>query len=545
MADSYATVSTKATPQSKKASPKQVKNKAGGYVFKVSDETRLHRFLTIGSEGGTYYSSAAELTAENADLVINMARSGFDNKGKYLVDQIVEISVAGRAPKQNPAIFALAVAAGEGDEATRQYALLKLGVVCRTGTHLFMFLKYVQNFRGWGRALKRAVAEWYDSKPVEKLAYQALKYRSRESWTHRDVLRKAHPGKHPGLYSFITGKATEMGTLPPLVQDFQDAQYALTRMPAGVTVDKHWVDIIKRGNGLSWEMLPDDALKEARVWEALLQQGMPLGALLRQLPRLTRLGLTTGATGKLIAAQLTDPERIKRARIHPVNVLIATKTYAAGKGKGSSTWTPTGKIIDALNDMFYLAYGAVEPAGKRTLLALDCSASMGSFAGGTPITCFEAEVALSLVVMNTEPDYEIVGFSAGSGRSRGWGMGSGISRLPITPRQRLDDAVNNAKQFNWGGTDCALPMIWATENRIEVDTFITMTDNETWAGSIHPHQALEKYRQKMGIDARMVVVAFTGTLNTIADPDDSRELDVSGFDSAVPNLITDFSRGDL
>jgi len=93
------------------------------------------------------------------------------------------------------------------------------------------------------------------------------------------------------------------------------------------------------------------------------------------------------------------------------------------------------------------------------------------------------------------------------------------------------------------GTDCALPMLYATKNTIEVDTFVIYTDNETWAGSIHPHQALQEYRRKTGIPARLVVVGMTATEFTIADPTDPGMLDVVGFDAAVPSLITEFARG--
>jgi 60 kDa SS-A/Ro ribonucleoprotein len=96
-----------------------------------------------------------------------------------------------------------------------------------------------------------------------------------------------------------------------------------------------------------------------------------------------------------------------------------------------------------------------------------------------------------------------------------------------------------------GGTDCALPMVWALRNRVEVDTFQVYTDNETWHGAVHPHQALREYREKMGIDARLVVVAMTAGGASIADPSDPRQLDVSGFDASVPNLLSDFSRGDV
>ena len=42
----------------------------------------------------------------------------------------------------------------------------------------------------------------------------------------------------------------------------------------------------------------------------------------------------------------------------------------------------------------------------------------------------------------------------------------------------------------FGGTDCALPMLYATRKRLPVDAFVVMTDNETWAGNIHPVEAL-------------------------------------------------------
>ena len=120
-----------------------------------------------------------------------------------------------------------------------------------------------------------------------------------------------------------------------------------------------------------------------------------------------------------------------------------------------------------------------------------------------------------------------------------------VTELDISPRRRLDDVCRHIRGLPMGATDCAAPMVWALQNRVEVDTFQIYTDNETWYGSIHPHQALREYREKTGIPARLVVLAMTGTRNSIADPRDPGQLDVSGFDSAVPTLLSDFSRGDL
>ena len=66
---------------------------------------------------------------------------------------------------------------------------------------------------------------------------------------------------------------------------------------------------------------------------------------------------------------------------------------------------------------------------------------------------------------------------------------------------RLDDAVKAINNLPHGGTDCAIPMTWALQNKVPVDGFVTYTDNETWAGDIHPSQALQMYRQKVGVAA--------------------------------------------
>jgi 60 kDa SS-A/Ro ribonucleoprotein len=86
-------------------------------------------------------------------------------------------------------------------------------------------------------------------------------------------------------------------------------------------------------------------------------------------------------------------------------------------------------------------------------------------------------------------------------------------------------------------------MIQAEKTGLEIDTFVVYTDNETWAGSIHPHQALASYRRATGIPARLVVVGMAATEFSIADPSDAGMLDIAGFDGAVPSMIGDFSRG--
>ena len=77
-----------------------------------------------------------------------------------------------------------------------------------------------------------------------------------------------------------------------------------------------------------------------------------------------------------------------------------------------------------------------------------------------------------------------------------------------------------------------------------VDGFVVYTDSETWAGAIHPVEALRLYRERTGIAAKLVVVGMVSNGFSIADPDDAGMLDVVGFDTATPAVIADFLRRD-
>ena len=119
---------------------------------------------------------------------------------------------------------------------------------------------------------------------------------------------------------------------------------------------------------------------------------------------------------------------------------------------------------------------------------------------------------------------------------------SGITPVALSPRMRLDSVIAKVRAIPMGGTDCALPMVWACRNQLRVSAFVTYTDSETWAGNIHPAQALAQYRAEFVGNAKAVVVGMTSNGFTLADPNDRGMLDVVGFDTSVPAVISDFVR---
>jgi 60 kDa SS-A/Ro ribonucleoprotein len=221
--------STRETPQSEPIPGRtdQVKNNAGGYVWAVDDWKRLERFLVLGSEGGSYYVGERELTIRNASAVARC----IDKNGPIVVEKTVEISKAGRAPKNDSALFVLAMCAGMGSKNTRRLAFDALPEVARIFTHLALFNKYLDGFRGWGRGRRNANANWYNGREVNSLAYQAIKYRKRHGWTHRDLLRMSHPTPvdkaHEELYHWITqGEYKHVAPMPDLIDGLVVVQSA-------------------------------------------------------------------------------------------------------------------------------------------------------------------------------------------------------------------------------------------------------------------------------------------------------------------------------
>ncbi|HEY6170024.1 MAG TPA: TROVE domain-containing protein [Verrucomicrobiae bacterium] len=549
MSINYAkTFNRRATPQGRPIPRStQIRNSASGYSWQVDDWMRFDRFLILGAEGGTYYISERKLVKENHDAVVRCINAD----GLRAVKRIVEISDSGRAPKNDPAIFALALVATHGGEEARALAFKNLGKVCRIGTHLFHFAKYVNALRGWGRGLRNAVGRWYINREADELAHQAVKYQQRDGWSHGDLLRLAHPKapstQHDAIFRWMLNggdglgerevkrkvqgeerfaKYDAVGVLPKIIEAFEQAKKASNRGEIVKLINEH---------DLPREAIPTQWLNEAAVWDALLAN-MPMTAMIRNLGKMTSVGLIEpfSEAAKLIVRKLGDETVLKRARIHPLALLIAEKVYAQGHGdKGSLSWKPVVQIIDALDEAFYATFQNVEPCGKPVMLALDVSGSMGcSMIAGSCLSAREASAAMALVMAATEREYHIMAFS------------DRFMRLNISPRMRLDSAVKAVNELPFMGTDCSLPMRWALENDVKVSAFITYTDSETWAGPIHPAQALHQYRKEFECDTKAVVVGMCSNGFTIADPDDLGMLDVVGFDTTAPAVIADFVRSD-
>lgn len=530
-------LSGKKTTQTKKVIGREsemVMNNAGGAVFTIPIEQQLKRFLVLGSENGSFYQSEQELTENNAKSVIKLIKEG---KSKFVIDTILEVAKNNLARKPEPSLFALSLVFTHGTTDDSRYAITKINQIVKTGTHLFTLAEYIKKMRGWGEIPKKIFKKLYLGKSVDKLAYQFVKYKNRNGWSHSDILRLCHiiPESEDRniLFRYALGKAKEKeyyGIESLKILEGNDKALSCKSIEEMIKIIKEYK--------LSEEMIPTEFKSNKEVQAEILVNAKPVW-ITRNLGRMTMSGLIDQQNHAVISTikGKMNEVSIKDSGIHPLQLLDAIKVYASGRStEGKSSWKPVGKISTILDSAFESSFQNVIPTNKNIMLCLDVSGSMGGYniSGSRVLTCREASAGIAMITAKTEANYSVYGFS------------EIFVPLEITPEMTLNETISKISDLPFNSTDCALPMVEATKNKWDVDAFVIYTDNETYVGKIHPFQALKEYRRVMNKpEAKLIVCTMTATKFSIADPQDRNMLDVVGFSPDTPRLISEFISGNL
>lgn len=348
------------------------------------------------------------------------------------------------------------------------------------------------------------------------------------------------PAKSNGADQDEVDKDSKKVTEDPLVATARFLKALIELAKTGEKKDATTaIAIMEKNKKIQREHLPTELLNTPQIWNTLLT-GMGMTALVRNLGKLSQVGVAASRAQDIIK-MLTDPKTVKDSKIHPLQVLVGMKTYSQGKGDlGSMTWPVNSYITAALSTTFRMAFGNITPTGKRYMLGLDVSGSMSMSmcAGAKNITPREGSVAMALMTLHAEgaDNVHIYGFSNIFYNFNG----------KVRPDMTVQDAIK-ATDVPFGATDCALPMTEAlkmyTRDGTVFDVFCVYTDSETYAPTIHPQVALEQYRKATGVDAKLIVIGMVANCLSIADPKDKNTLNLAGFDTATPELISMFVNG--
>jgi 60 kDa SS-A/Ro ribonucleoprotein len=530
----------KPVPQTKPLNEKQVKNDAGGYVFKVDKWTLLERFLIIGTEGGTYYANEKDATKLSAKCVQACLHEDYQRTVKTIAD----ISFAGRAVKVSPALFALAVASSTAKTTFDRIEFkVAFNKVVRNGSHLLEFTSYMDGLRSWGRLIRTVVASWYYGQ--KDLAYQLAKYQNRSGWTQRDVLRSAHVKPNTQLqesaFAWALGK-DEYNQLP-LEGTTIRTHTLLNKAKSELEV----IGILKTNRNTPWEIVPTQYLNNPNVYQ-LLVPDMGATALLRNLSRMAAIGLLVSKNAKMcdfVIERLEDGAWLKKNRVHPLSIYTAYKYYEAGVSYASSvmrgetkTWSTVPSVLHALKYAVTNSFNNIEPDDTLSIqFAIDSSGSMTSNLErpGTslrmPFSAAEVSVVMACALMKKYRNSTITAFD------------QEIEETGLSYHSSFEEMYAQTCLKHGSGTDLSLPAKWATKNKKKFDAIVMFTDNQTWAGTSHTAQAIAEYRNRVSSNAKQLICATAANEYSAGDDDDLNTLNVVGFDTNLPVVIEQFISG--
>jgi 60 kDa SS-A/Ro ribonucleoprotein len=499
-----------------------------GQAFEVNDPREmLRRFLILGTTGGSFYVGEDKLTDEGIAAV----SKALDEMGAAAVAEIVDVSREGKAAKLDPGLLAYAMASVHPNIDVRKtvYRQDNFDAMLRTASQLFSFMSFRRQLGGSSAGLRRALQRWYEGRKPSDLVYQMIKYRERVGFTHADVLRMARPkaadDAHNALYKWAVD-----GDLPEVVES-DEWRNQLAAFEHAKTASLEETVRLITDYRLPREAVRTDLLKEAAIWEALLQE-MPINAMVRNLGNMSKSGLLGRASDatKLVIQRLSDQERIRKSRIHPMALFIGSRTYEAGAGvRGSGEWKVNGWLVDALDTAYRLSFKNVEPSGKRLLIAVDSSGSMqsGVVHGASGVAVAEAAGALAQILHLTEPMSETVAIDTSA------------HQFAISERQRVNDVARMITQLGGGGTDLSLGYAIAAKGGH--DAVVIITDSEQGIG----RRMVSEYDAFMANPEHRTITVQLEMNRYSAVEDNRQSLRLVGLDPNVPRLASSFAAGTL
>ncbi|XP_015596736.1 60 kDa SS-A/Ro ribonucleoprotein [Cephus cinctus] len=540
-------------------------------------ELRLSRYLYIGKEYLNYQSgnwfAHNYYEVNKVPSIIELAMS--KKKHEYVVELIQKAFQSNLVPNPETLVFALAVCVKQDKcESLRTKAYNLVSYICAKPQHFFLFIKFVSELSktelkksgGWGHGLKNAVCKWYTKTNSLDLAEKVTQYRGKYGWTHKDIIKLSHirPTTAVGfnfilkyiMYGLETAKKEASCQTKNKVPTFTCVQSILEYIEDVEAFkhceDEHCAAALIEKQKLQLEHVPSHLIKSEEVWNSLIPL-MDLSTLLNNLQRIHNMKMLkpNSLTVAKIIDEITNEENIKKAKIHPIAVLIALRNYESSgrplsyekrkvREEAKKPLPPPPKpnqtIVEALNKMLNLSWANVNNSTKRYMITINVSKSMlenKTWHNGN-INPVEAGCIIALSLSRSSPSVVIATYNNNT-----------VQEVDIPKTATLPDVMKLLVEAQHGNVRLSSPITWAMSQKREIDVFINVVEQidpkVEPQESYNSRNAIEDYRNEMSIsNAKLINCAMCSPKVPRHKHEDPNILTTCGFDIGVPMVIEAF-----
>lgn len=472
-------------------------NYEGAPTFKRSWDARVVQVLTTGNFENTFYASAKEL-ADEAVQVIEEARQ---KDPTFLAQAIVYARNQGL---MRIAPITASVILSAGDTKCKDLTKQIFNQVIRTPGDLqdFVAMCRTGHFRGTGRLVKTLVGDWL----ANISEYHVVKYGSgNQDYSLRDIYRTVRPqleGTANDIARYVVkGELSDSLETIKAYQEFKQ------------TKD---ISLIEKYN-LPYEVVTAQN-SSPEAWEMLATKA-PFMNMLRNLNNYEKNGILNGEVKKRIIGQLTNQEAVSKSKQFPFRFLSAWRAFNGDK-----------QVSEALHDAIDLSVTNIPELPGTTIIAPDESGSMSEpISARSQVNCFDIANMLAAAMYKKCESAYIFPFA------------NTAVEVKVSKRDSALSIADKIKNSIGGGTSLSSPIEKAIDEKIFVDNFILLTDNESWVdhfsyNSRGATDALKEYRKKINPNVKTFLITLV-PYNHKALKDEPNTWEIVGWSDNVLRYI--------
>lgn len=479
-------------------------NHEGAPAYRLTAREALAQYAVTGTFNGTFY-------ADGVDQLDAVKALALEVEPEFLAKVAIYAAEKGYM-KDMPVMLLAMLASLQSDAFARAFPR-----VVKSGKMLRGFVQVMRSGvtgrKSLGTRPKKAVQAWLERASTE----QILRAMVGNDPSLADVIRMVHPKpsseERKSLYAWAIGKPYDHAALPKPVKSLEafrrDQRGSVPDVPFQLLTSlplarEHWVEIARQGG---WQMVRQNLNTFARN-----------GA------------FEVSGFAEALAARLSDPAEIHRAKVFPYQLMMAWRTI--------DSQVPN-LVRDALQDAMDVAIANVPAIEGNIVLCPDVSGSMSSSVTGyrkgstSAVRCIDVAGLMTAAFLQRNPKARVLPFE------------NEVMHIELNRRDSVMTNAGKLAAIGGGGTNCSAPLRTLADEKAKVDLVVFISDNESWVDARRGGQPTammaEWARIKRFNPAAKLVCLDIQPHATSQAPTRDDVLNIGGFSDAVYGVIAAFA----